>query len=86
MKTIILTAILTLAFTATGVFAFATYKTKTNDTFTRITNQLIDTDNVINYSFSEKVGSSTVTCFGSYSKRNTNSGIIVDSMALSCIK
>ena len=86
MKTIILTAILTLAFTATTVGALATYTWKANDTFVKITNQLIDTDGVTNYKFTDKVGSSTVTCYGSYSKRTTSVGNIVDSNAISCIK
>lgn len=86
MKTIILTSILALAFTATSVGALATYTWKANDTFVKITNQLIDTDGVTNYKFTDKIGTSTITCFGSYAKRTTNSGSIVDSMALSCIK
>lgn len=86
MKTIILTAILTLALTATSVGALAMYSWKENDSFVKITNMLIDTDGVTNYKFTDKVGSSTVTCYGSYAKRTVNSGSIVDSMALSCIK
>jgi len=86
MKTIILTAILTLAFTATTVGALATYTWKANDTFVKITNQLIDTDGVTNYKFTDKVGSTTVTCYGSYSKRTTNVGSITDANAISCIK
>lgn len=86
MKTIILTAILTLALTATSVGALAMYTWKENDTFVRITNMLIDNDGVTNYKFTDKVGTNTVTCYGSYSKRVTNIGNIVDSNAISCIK
>lgn len=86
MKTIILTAILAVAFTAGSVYAFATFTTKPNDSFVKITNMLIDTDGVTNYKFTDKVGTSTVTCYGSYSKRTTSIGNIVDSNAISCIK
>ena len=86
MKTIILTAILTLALTASTVGAFAIYKTQTNGSFVKITNMLIDTDGVTNYKFTDTVGTSTVTCFGSYAKRTTNIGNIVDSIAISCVK
>ena len=84
MKTIILTAILTLSLVATSVGALAMYKQQDNDTFVRINNMLIDGDQVTNYKFTDK--DTKVTCFGSYAKRITNIGIIVDSNAISCIK
>jgi uncharacterized protein YxeA len=86
MKTIILTAILVLTFTAGSVYAFATYTTRTNSSFVKITNQLVDTETVTVYRFEEKIGSSTVTCFGTFASRNTNIGKIVDSTSISCVK
>jgi predicted lipoprotein with Yx(FWY)xxD motif len=86
-KTIIIVAIiLFLALIASGAGAFATYAWKANDSFVKITNMLIDADGVTNYKFTDKVGTSTVTCYGSYSKRTTSIGNIVDSNAISCIK
>jgi len=51
-----------------------------------LTNQLVDTETVTVYRFEEKIGSSTVTCFGTFASRNTNIGKIVDSTSISCVK
>jgi len=84
MKKIILTATLTLALVATSVGAMAVYKSQDNDTFIRINNLLIDSDNVINYKFTDK--DTKVTCYGSYTKRYSNSGNIIDGVSISCVK
>jgi len=83
---IVIAVVLTLSFVATSAGAIAIYKTQDNDSFVKITNMLIDADSVTNYKFTDKVGTTTVTCYGSYSKRITNIGNIVDSNAISCIK
>lgn len=83
---IILAIILALAFVASTAGALAMYTWQANDSFVKITNMLIDNDGVTNYKFTDKVGTNTVTCYGSYSKRNTSVGNIVDSNAISCIK
>jgi len=84
ITTIVITAILTLGFVATSVGALAMYKSQDNDTFVRINNLLIDGDRVTNYKFTDK--DTKVTCYGSYSKRTTSIGDIVDSIGISCIK
>lgn len=83
---ITIAVVLALSFVATSASAIAIYKTQDNDSFIKISNMLIDSDGVTNYKFTDKVGSSTVTCYGSYSKRSTSIGNIVDSNAISCVK
>ena len=88
-KTIIIVAIilaLALIASTAGANVLTSFTYQNSSSFVRITNQLIDTDGVTNYKFTDKVGTSTVTCYGSYSKRTTSVGNIVDSNAISCIK
>ena len=77
MKQTILTLVLALALVATTATATAIYKSTDNDSFVRIYNMLIDTDNVVDYKFTD----GKVTCYGSYSK-----GSGLTSTAISCVK
>ena len=80
IQTILIVLALIFGLTATSVGAIAMYKSVDNDSFVRINNMLIDNDLVTNYKFIDKVGSTTVTCYGSYAKGYQTS------VSISCVK
>jgi hypothetical protein len=86
-KIIIITIILSIVFFAVRASAQSKPINWLGDlNFTRITNYLIDQEQIINYKFEDSIktntGTSTVTCYGSYVKNRTQ----VISVALSCVK
>lgn len=82
-KTIIITTLALAVFiTGTAFAQVSSYNWKGDLPFTRITNRLIDEAQVINYKFEDKLGTSTVTCYGSYVTHKQS----LPSVAISCVK
>jgi len=82
-KIIIIAIILSIVFFAVRASAQVTsFNWKGDLPFTRITNRLIDEAQVVNYKFEDKVGTSTVTCYGSYVTNKQS----LPSVSISCVK
>lgn len=63
-----------------GAQAYATYKTKQVHSFERLTNELIDVNNVTVYKFTDD----KVTCYGSYSSNPSTK--VVTGTSITCLK
>lgn len=82
-KTIIITTLALAVFiTGTAFAQVSTFQWNGNLPFTKITNRLIDEDQVINYKFEDRVGNATTTCYGSYTKNRS----AVIGVSISCVK